>query len=87
MAVTISIVSIRRASLLVVPIVLAHLGDAVRSGSERGQPTRCVESFPRQHLGPVCRRLHGQLYGQPGGLHDHQGGLRPTDGHPGLEGA
>ena len=62
------------------------MGDAVRSRGERRQSAWRLKSFPWQHLGAVRRRVHGQLHGQPGRLYDHQGGLRQTVRHTGLEG-
>ena len=75
-----------RTPLLALPLLLAHLVDAVRRRRQGGQSARRVEPLARQHLGAVRRRLHGQLHGQPGRLHDHQGGLRQADRHPGPAG-
>ena len=84
--VRLTIAVVCRAQVLAVSIVLAHLVDAVRSGGERRQPAKRVGSVPLQHLGALRRRLHRQLHRQPRRLHDHQGGLRSSHRHPGLEG-
>jgi len=80
-------VPVFRAQVLAVPRVLAHLGDAVRRGRQRRLAARCREQVHRQHLGAVCCLLYCQLHGQPGCVHDRQGGLRQDQRHQRLPGA
>ena len=70
-----------RAQVFTVPSILAHLGDAVWSGRERGLATRCRQQVYGERLGTIRRVLHCQLHGQPRRVHDRQGGLRQNHRH------
>ena len=73
-----------RAQVFVVPFVLADMGDAVRRGGERRLSARCRQQVRRERVGAVRGLLHCQLHGEPGRVHDRQGGLRQDRRHQRL---